>query len=135
MIIGMGGTKLVVSDLPVAEAFYRALGLKLISRNTGGEAEVRQEQSWLSVTGDASSHILILSHFLELPPPSRPVYPGEVWLTIHVADVDETLRAVETAGGNIVRAGQNRPEHKVRAAVASDPEGHMIEVIGPMIAG
>jgi predicted enzyme related to lactoylglutathione lyase len=129
-------TKLVVGDVEAAERFYReALGLKVVTRNLGGEAEVRQEQSWLSATGDMSAHVLILSRFLELPPPPRPTYPGEVWLAYQVADVDAVCRAVTAAGGAVFRAGQDRPEHSVRAAVVSDNEGHFIELVGPMTGG
>jgi catechol 2,3-dioxygenase-like lactoylglutathione lyase family enzyme len=133
MSIATHAVKLVVGDVAAAERFYRdALGLKVVSRNLGGEAEVRQEQCWLSATGDASAHMLILSRFLELPPPPRPTYPGEAWLAYQVADVDAVCRAVAAAGGAVFRAGQDRPEHAVRAAVVSDPEGHFIELVGPM---
>ena len=132
MSIAMHATKLVVRDVEAAERFYVALGLKLVSRNVGGEAEVAQKQSWLSATGDMSAHVLILSQFLELPPPRAPIYPGEAWLTFNVSDVDDLCANVTRAGGRVVRAGQNRPEHNVRAAVVSDPEGHVIEVVGPM---
>jgi catechol 2,3-dioxygenase-like lactoylglutathione lyase family enzyme len=135
MTIAMHATKLVVRDVAAAERFYQAMGLKLVSRNAGGEREVRQQQSWLSATGDANSHLLILSQFVELPAPSRPAYPGEVWLAFNVADVEATVATVRSAGGTIVRAGQDRPEHSVRAAVVSDPEGHFIELVGPMIEG
>ncbi len=132
MIVAMHATKLVVRDADAAEQFYEAIGLKLVSRNIGGEREVRQKQSWMSVTGDSSSHMLILSQFLELPPPPAPVYPGEIWLAFNVTDVELTLSGVANAGGHIVRAGEDRPEHGVRAAVVSDPEGHVIEIVGPM---
>lgn len=132
MSIAMHATKLVVGDVPACERFYLALGLAVAGRNLGGEDEFRQEQSWLSATGDASAHILILSRFVELPPPPRPAYPGEVWLAFQVADVDAACAAVERTGGAVVRAGQDRPEHAVRAAVVSDPEGHYIELVGPM---
>jgi lactoylglutathione lyase len=132
MSIAMNFTKLVVGDVAAAERFYRAMGLQVVSRNLGGEAEVRQEQCWLSASGDASTPTLILSRFVELPPPPRPVYPGEAWLVFNVADVDATIRAVGAAGGATVRPGQDRPEHNVRAAVVSDPEGHMIELVGPI---
>lgn len=132
MTLAYHATKLVVGDLAVAERFYRAIGLKVVSRNLGGEAEVRQEQCWLSATGDASAHLLILSRFVELPPPPAPAYPGEVWLAFNVADVDALCATVEASGGRLVRAGQDRPEHKVRAAVVADPEGHFIELVGPM---
>lgn len=135
MSIAMNYTKLVVGDLEAAERFYRALGMQVVSRNLGGEAEVRQAQCWLSATGDASAYILILSQFVELPTPPRPVYPGEAWLVFNVSDVDATIAAVKAAGGDVVRPGEDRPEHSVRAAVVCDNEGHMIELVGPMAAG
>jgi catechol 2,3-dioxygenase-like lactoylglutathione lyase family enzyme len=132
MILGMHATKLVVHDVTAAEAFYQAIGLKLVSRNLGGEGEVRQQQSWLSVSGDSASHMLILSQFLEVPAPALPAYPREVWLAFNVADVDAICAAVSTGGGSVVRAGEDRPEHGVRAAVVADPEGHIIEIVGPI---
>jgi catechol 2,3-dioxygenase-like lactoylglutathione lyase family enzyme len=133
MDISITATKLVVSDADAAERFYSAIGLKLVSRNVGGEAEVRQKQSWLSASGDANAHMLILSQFLECPPPRASVYPGEAWLAFRVGDVDAMCAAVEKAGGRTLRAGQDRPEHAVRAAVVADPDGHIIELVGPML--
>ena len=135
MSIAFIATKLVVRDVETAERFYLALGFKVVTRNVGGEAEVHQQQSWMSETGDRSSHTLILSRFLDLPPPPAPAYPGEIWLAVTVPDVDGALRTVEEAGGRIVRPGENRPEHDVRAAIAADPEGHLIEIVGPMGSG
>jgi hypothetical protein len=110
------------------------MGLNVVSRNVGGEDEVAQEQSWLSATGDLSAYCLILTRFTEFPLPSPPVYPGEGWLVFNVSDVDATCRTVANAGGKVVRAGQDRPEHNARAAVVTDPEGHFIELVGPMRA-
>jgi catechol 2,3-dioxygenase-like lactoylglutathione lyase family enzyme len=132
MILGMHATKLVVRDVAAAEAFYQALGLKLVSRNLGGEGEVRQQQSWMSVTGDAASHMLILSQFLEVAAPALPDYPREVWLAFNVADVDAICAAAERGGGSVMRPGEDRPEHGVRAAVVADIEGHIIEIVGPL---
>lgn len=135
MGITMNSMKLVVRDLTVTERFYRAMGFKVVSRNSGGEKEVHQTQCWLSSTGDHASVVLILSQFLELPAPAPVVYPGEVWLVFMTSDVDDTISAVRTHGGHVLRAGEDRPEHSVRAAVVSDPEGHIIEVVGPMSGG
>ena len=88
----------------------------------------------MSQTGDMGSFVLILSRFTELPPPPPVVYPGQVWLVFTVPDVDATVAQAEREGGRILRLGQNRPEHKVRAAVVADPEGHPIELVGPMLA-
>jgi catechol 2,3-dioxygenase-like lactoylglutathione lyase family enzyme len=133
MNITMNHMKLVVRDLDASERFYRAMGFQVVSRNVGGEDEVRQSQSWLSATGDTNAFVLILSQFLEFPPPAQVVYPGEAWLVFTTSDVDATVDAVKKNGGAVLRAGQDRPEHSVRAAVVSDPEGHVIEVVGPMV--
>ena len=132
MPIAMRYTKLVVGDLALTEPFYVAMGLQVVNRNQGGEAEVHQQQVWLSASGDMSSHVLILSRFVELPPPPRPAYPGEAWLTFSDVDVDATCAAAVANGGSVTRAGEDRPEHGVRAAVIADPEGHFIELVGPM---
>lgn len=132
MPIAMRHTKLVVGDLARAEAFYVAMGLKVAGRNLGGEDEVHQAQVWLSASGDMASHVLILSRFVELPPPLRPVYPGECWLTFSDVDVDAMCQTCLAQGGSVFRAPQDRPEHGVRAAVIADPEGHHIELVGPM---
>lgn len=135
MILDMHATKLVVGDVEAAERFYRAIGLKLVSRNIGGDGNVRQKQAWLSVTGDNSTHLLILSQFLEVPAPAPPDYPREFWLAFKVADVDATCAAVKASNGSVVRPGEDRPEHDVRAAIVADPEGHIIEIVGPMSNG
>ena len=132
MILGMHATKVVVRDVAAAERFYEAIGLRLVNRNLGGEADVRQQQSWLSVTGDSSGHMLILSQFLEAPPPQPIAYPREFWLAFNVASVDGVCHAVEAGGGRVLRPGEDRPEHGVRAAVVADPEGHIIEIVGPL---
>ena len=133
MISAFHATKLVVADVAAAETFYKALGMTVVSRNTGGEDEVSQEQSWLCATGAEGEHMLILTRFLECPTPTPPVYPAEIWLCFQVADVDATLARVEAAGGRVRRAGEDRPEHGVRAAVVEDHEGHVIEIVGPMV--
>ena len=120
MGIAMQFNKLVVGDVPAAERFYLAMGLKVASRNTGGEGNVRQEQSWLSASGDMTTHVLILTRFLELPPPPRPVYPGEGWLVFNVDDVDAICRAAEANGGSVFRAGDH---------------GRAYAVLGPVLAG
>lgn len=132
MQFAMHATKLVVRDVPAMERFYLALGHQLVNRNTGGEGDVYQEQSWLSASGGMDSHVLILTRFLELPEPPPPVYPGEIWLCFQVPDVEASIAAVEANGGSCRRPGEDRPEHGVRAAVVCDPEGHMIELVGPM---
>ncbi len=135
MILAFHATKLVVHDVMAAEKFYEAIGLTVVARNLGGEGDVRQKQSWMSVSGDSASHMLILSQFVEVAAPLLPAYPREVWLAFNVADVDGTIASVERAGGSVLRLGEDRPEHGVRAAVVADNEGHIIEIVGPIADG
>jgi predicted enzyme related to lactoylglutathione lyase len=132
MKVSMNSMKLVVRDLVASERFYCAMGFKIITHHLGGEDEVRQSQCWLSETGTMDGFALILSRFLETQPPPPLQYPNEVWLVFKTTDVDATIRAVTDNGGAVHRAAQNRPEHAVRAAVVKDPEGHIIEIVGPM---
>ena len=133
MSIAMSATKLIVHDLETIEQFYVAIGMTVVGQNVGGEDEVRQKQSWLSSGAEGGNpHMLILSQFLEIPTPSKPDYPGEVWLAFTVSDVEETVKMVGAAGGKTMRPGQDRPEHGVRSAVVCDPEGHILEIVGPL---
>jgi catechol 2,3-dioxygenase-like lactoylglutathione lyase family enzyme len=131
MNIKMGIVKLVVRDLEVCERFYLAMGFKQVSRNVGGEGDVRQAQCWLSETGSTESFVLILSQFLQVQPAAPLQYPNEVWLVFTTTDTDATVLAVQGNGGSVLRAAQDIPDHHVRAAVVKDPEGHLIEVVGP----
>lgn len=125
-------TKLVVRDLAAAERFYAALGLQVAGRNIGGEGVYRQDQVWLSASGTMDDHLLILTRFVDLPPAETPAYPGETWLCLQVDDIDRALASVAANGGETVNPPQDRPEHFVRAAVATDHEGHLIELVGPL---
>jgi predicted lactoylglutathione lyase len=133
MTIGWNFSKRIVGDAAAAERFYAALGFKTVIRRLGGQDDdqVRQDQIYMSLTGDGTSHQLILCRFPAFPPP-KPVYPGEAWLCLNVADVEQTCKMAQQFGGTVFRAGQDRPEHGVRAAVITDVDGHYIEIVGPM---
>jgi len=131
MIEQFHATKLVVADLVAATRFYQGLGLAEISRNLGGDGDVRQDQVWLA-TGEGNAHVLILARFTELPAPARSRYPGEAWLAFRVTDVEQTIAAALTHGGTLVRAGEDIPSHAVRAGLVADPDGHVVELVGPL---
>jgi catechol 2,3-dioxygenase-like lactoylglutathione lyase family enzyme len=132
MGIAFTATKLVVRDIEAAERLYAALGLRTVGRNLGGDGKFRQEQAWLSVSGTMEDHLLIITSFFELQPAETPAYPGEAWLCLQVDDIDAALAAIAIHGGRTVDPPQDRPEHSVKAAVAADAEGHLIELIGPL---
>lgn len=132
MPTAMRFTKIIVGNLARSERFYAGLGLTAFNRSLSGEDRAAQEQVWVSASGDMASHVLLLSRFLNLPAPKRPDYPGEAWLILGDLDVDAACAAVLAGGGGIVRAAQDNPEFRVRSAVVTDPDGHHIELTGPI---
>ena len=134
-------TKLIVADVEKLERFYLALGFKIVERRFGdkitGSGDVAQEQSRLSTTGDATSHLLVLARFVNCPPPAPgPAYPGPYWLVLRTSDVDASVDAAVRAGGRIERPAENvkdpqHPKHdNFRAAIVCDPENNFIELYG-----
>lgn len=136
MTVTWNYSKRIVANAAAAERFYAAMGFKTMTRRVGGQEndETHQEQIYMCTTGDGTLHQLILCRFPAYPPP-KPVYPGEAWLCFNVADVEEACRRAQQFGGTIFRAGEDRPEHGVRAAIIADVDGHYIEIIGPMSGG
>lgn len=125
-------TKIAVGDLARSERFYAALGLASFNRSLSGEDRWAQEQVWMSASGDMTSHVLLLSRFVNLPPPARPDHPGEAWLILGDMDVDAACVAAVAHGGAIAREPKDTPEFRVRSAIVTDPDGHHIEITGPM---
>jgi catechol 2,3-dioxygenase-like lactoylglutathione lyase family enzyme len=133
LLTGWNYSKRIVADVDAAERFYQAMGLRTVIRMEGGHGDDRthQQQIYMSPTGDATSHQLILCRFPAYAAP-KPAYPGEAWLCFNVADVEAACRTAEQAGGSVFRPGEDRPEHGVRAAIIADVDGHYIEIVGPM---
>lgn len=119
-------TKLVVTDLARAERFYRdVFGLEVTHRHASDDHAFGQEEAMLAAPGGAGSHTLIVTRYLRQPCPAA----GSAWTGFVVADIEATLAALEQAGGTVLVPVHSPDTHPVKAAVASDPEGHMIEII------
>jgi lactoylglutathione lyase len=120
--------KISVCDLPRALDFYqRALGLAVSKRlDFRSFAEVI-----LRTAGVEAGPSIVLYHDKTTAEP--PLAMGEGWgpLGFQVADVD---KAYETALG--LGATSVRPPYEVvgvRVAFLNDPEGHQIELLGPVL--
>ena len=119
-------TKLVVGDLEASEGFYRdVFGMKPLHRVTTREHRYALEEVILSLDGEPSAHALILTRYLVRPCPAA----GAAWTGFVVTDIDATIARLEKKGGRIEVPVHDNEEHGVRAAIASDPEGHLIELI------
>jgi len=123
--------KLVVADLAAAERFYGdVFGLVVSHRHSSDEHEYGQEESMLSIPGQHGGVPLILTRYFRRRPPAA----GAAWTGFTVPDLDATVAAIEAAGGTIEVPIHTSSSHPVRAVVASDPDGHMIEVIQMLTA-
>lgn len=124
--LAFGFTKLVVGDLDASERFYRdVFGMKSLHRVATEEHAYALEEIVMSLSGAQGDHALVITRYLKRPcPPS-----GSAWTGFVVADVAATLQAVERAGGRIEVGSHENSEHGVLAAIAADPDGHLIEII------
>jgi predicted enzyme related to lactoylglutathione lyase len=120
-------TKLVVHDLEKMAAFYgEAYGLHVLNRVRGvsiGDEQI--DEMMLGTDPKAQwSSLVLLRYLARGPSPS-----GEAILGFTTDDLPALLERVRKAGGGIVAPIKEMPELKVRVAFATDPEGHLAELV------
>lgn len=117
-------TKLVVADLDAAERFYCGVfGMQRLRKLGTDEYQYSLDEVILSL-GQAG-HVLIVTRYRERPCPPA----GAAWTGFIVPDIAGTLAEIEAAGGRVEVAVHQNPENAVLAAIAADPDGHLIEII------
>jgi predicted enzyme related to lactoylglutathione lyase len=118
-------TKILVDDLETESAFYNTvLGLVEKHRVAGGEGGGAYTQSVMCCVGSDEPSLLLLKPLHRKAPTH-----GEAVLGFAVADVDEAVRATERAGGSVRTGPRSLPEHGLRIAQVTDPEGHLLELM------
>ena len=119
-------TKLVVDDLEKMAEFYRdAYGLWAVQRVREQIGDERIDEIMLSPDREAPFGTLVLLRFLD-----RPATPnGEVILGFTTDDLPALLDRVHSAGGRIHAEMREMPELGIRVAFATDPEGHLAELV------
>lgn len=119
-------TKLVVDDLEQMAAFYtRVYDLEQVRRVRDQICEEAIDEIILGFGGEMAPGSLILLRFVDRPPPRN----GEVLLGFTTGDLPALLDRVVAAGGRIHAAIKEIPEMKLRVAFATDPEGHLAELV------
>ncbi len=122
-----GFTKLIVHDLEKMVAFYREVyGLHDVHRVTGesigGEAI---DEIMMSADPTAQwSSLVLLKYVGRKPSPN-----GEVILGFQTDDLAALCERVRAAGGGITAPAKELPHLGVRVAFATDPEGHLAELV------
>lgn len=120
-------TKLVVHDVEKMAAFYGDVyGLHAVHRlqgeSIGGEAI---DEIMMSADPDATWSSFVLLRYAERDPSPS----GEVILGFTTDDLGALLERVKAAGGAIHAPMKELPHLKVRVAFATDPEGHLAELV------
>jgi predicted enzyme related to lactoylglutathione lyase len=122
-----GFTKLVVHELDKLAAFYcEVYGLHAVQRVRGhriGGEEI--DEIMLSADPDAAFGSLVLLRY----PGRGPSPTGELILGFTTDDLPGLLDRVRAAGGGVHAPIKEIPELKLRVAFATDPEGHLAELV------
>ena len=120
-------TKLIVHDLEKLAGFYREVyGLHPVHRLRGesiGGEEI--DEIMLSTDPQAAYGSLVLLKY----PGRGPSPAGELILGFTTDDLPALLDRVRAAGGAVHAPIEEMPEMKLRVAFATDPEGHLAELV------
>jgi catechol 2,3-dioxygenase-like lactoylglutathione lyase family enzyme len=124
--LAFGFTKLVTNDLETSERFYcDVFGMKRVHRVSSDAHQYALDESILTLSGASDGHALVITQYRRRPGPP----PGALWTGFTVPDIEQTLRELEWAGGRIEVPVHENSEPRVKAAIAADPDGHLIEII------
>ena len=119
-------TKLVVDDLEKMAAFYsQVYGLREVARVQERIAGAAIDEILLGVGPEMSPGSLVLLNFVDAPPPRN----GEVILGFTTDDLPALLERVRGAGGGVHAEIRQMLEMKIQVAFATDPEGHLAELV------
>ena len=120
-------TKLIVHDLEKLAAFYREVyGLHAVNR-VRGESIGGEEIDEIMLSADSKApfgSFVLLKYLGRAPSPT-----GELILGFTTDDLPALLDRVRAAGGGVHAPIKEMPELKIRVAFATDPEGHLAELV------
>ena len=121
-----GFTKLIVHDLEKQAAFYRDVyGLHAVQRVQAEIGSEAIDEIMLNTDPNAQFGSLVLLKFVARPAAQR----GELILGFLTDDLPALLDRVRAAGGGVHAPIKEMPELKLRVAFATDPEGHLAEIV------
>jgi predicted enzyme related to lactoylglutathione lyase len=127
MAADFGFTKLVVHDLDETAAYYRSVyDLHAVHRVRGASIGGEQiDEIMMSADPSAQFGSLVLLKYLGRgPSPS-----GELILGFTTDDLPGLLERVRANGGTVTEPIKELPELKLSVAFATDPEGHLAELV------
>ncbi|MCP3735885.1 VOC family protein [Sphingomonas sp. RP10(2022)] len=120
-----GFTKLIVDDLEATATFYKTVcRLTELARVSAAVNDRKIDEILFNPTGQGAA-TFVLWKWLD-----RAGATGDsVILGFQTEDVDAFVERATGAGGALVQAATDMPEHGVRVAFVTDPEDNLIEVV------
>jgi predicted enzyme related to lactoylglutathione lyase len=120
-------TKLIVHDLEKMAAFYgEAYGLHAVHRRSG-ESITGEEIDEIMLSADPTARygsLVLIKYLVRGPSPN-----GEAILGFTTGDLPALLERIRAAGGAVVEPIREMPDLELRVAFATDPEGHLAELV------
>ena len=122
-----GFTKIIVDDLDRIAAFYeQAMGFRQFQRVHDSVAgEPMEEIILVHGEGMGQSVPLVVWKWPNRAAPAA----SDAILGFQTKDVNALVAKVVAAGGSVVDAPNDKPEHGVRVAFATDPDGRLLELV------
>ena len=123
--IPLSFTKLIVADVDKMAAYYtEVFGFEPIERvesDIGGDPI---DEIILGVAGEYAGGVILLK-FTQKPAPTG----GEVILGFTTDDIDALFAKILAAGGSIHAPVRDDPDVPYKVGFATDPEGHLAEIV------
>lgn len=118
-------SKLLVNDLEKTAAFYKDVcGLTELARVESEIAGRGIKEIMFNATGVGAATFVLLK-FVD----TTKAYSDEVITGFVTENLEAFVERALKAGGKLVQAIKNMPEHGVRVAFVADIEGHLLEVV------
>ena len=120
-------TKIVVGDLERTTAFYKAVfDYREFQRVVADVAGEPIEEIILLRGDDMGGEVtLVVWKWTQRPAPRE----SDVILGFITSDIATVFARTESAGGRVVQAPRDMPEHGVRVGFIADVDGRLIEVV------
>lgn len=124
-VIPLGFTKLVVEDMDKMSKFYGAV-CGLIEEGRGEDRIGGRPMCEVYFKSDPpGTGTFTLTKFLDVSKPKSEA----IILGFIADDIDQFVDKAVAAGSTVVEAAHSRPDHGVKVAFLTDPEGNLIEVV------
>jgi predicted enzyme related to lactoylglutathione lyase len=125
--VTLGFTKLVVDDLEKLSAFYcKAYGLHAVKRVRGERIAGEEiDEIMLAADPDAPFGNFVLLRYVGRDTAAT----GELLLGFVTDDLPALIDCIVAAGGRVHDPMRDMPDLGLRVAFATDPEGHVAELV------